>query len=385
MKKIILSTLLLSINIISLAQNRIIKIDFENHSIDNLAKLPYGEPFILEGTIANDIDFIEVSMSYEKSKKPLDTYVWDRGVNNSSQNFEMVITNPLKSNNKYDIHVKSFKNMSVSEKKNLEIDLINRIIYFLKNQINIKGDKIQIDNPKKVQQGLNTLLIESTYYQRSRNGITFDGLSSLVEYEIEKLGHLKLRKFVKKKNALEKNKITTEMLNEKIKYLAEIVISEIKPFLNSDLVQQKKAFTIQSVQTENEKFTLPVNVGMHVWNTSSTINNTTVKSTSLTPSVGITLPFSRGLNIKNKTINSFGFSLGVLTQPITNPNGVDLVTPNINLPLYTALGFKMFNFVRVTGGTLIVSEVGTTNFNKLQLYPTFGVAIELNVWVGLKR
>jgi hypothetical protein len=385
MKKIII-LIAVYLQLITLtAQNEIVKIDFENHSIQNLSKLPFGEPFILEGKIEQDIVLVEIQVKYENAKKPLATYIWDRSSFNTGQNFELVISQPLYADTKYDFTVNTFTRVSLSEKKELAKELQKRVYFYLRNHVEINGNNVTIENPKKTLKGLNTLAYEALYYFRSRNGVRFDGFSDVVLNEFKKIGNLKFRKFFKKKSSLEKNELMNKMLNDKILYLTEIVLSELEPFLSSEIVKQKKSFVIHGVETKHDPFTLPVNAGLSVWSINADVNNVSGTSTSITPSFGVTFPFSRKLNLNNSTISSFGLSLGVLSENITKPDGSSLTTPSIGLPVYTALGVKLFNVIRVSSGALIVSNANNNNFNKLEFYPTFNVALELNLWIGIKK
>ena len=368
-----------------LGQSEIVKLDFENGSFKNFPQLPFGESFIIEGEVMKDVEMVEVNISYSKAKKSLNTYQWNRAENNQSETFEMFVSNPLRPNDAYDFDVVLYQEMTASEKDQLQKELTKRIVYYLKNQIVVDGKNVSIDNPRKVYEGLNELIKDATVYQRSKNGIEFDGLTILVENEIKKMGDIKLKNLVRKKKALERDSLSNQILNTKLNYLADIVISEIKPFLNSTLLQQKSALHITGVETKKDKFSLPINGGLYVWNTNTDINNVNVSNTSITPGFGLTIPFSRGLRIKQKSINSFGLSLGVLSQPITNGNGDKLATPSVNLPVYGALGVKFFNLIRVNAGALVVSKMGSNSVNNLQFYPTLGVSLELNLWLGVKK
>ena len=368
----------------AIAQNKIIKLDFENRSFKNASELPYGKPFLIEGEISKEISFIEIVTKFNNSSNKLSTYHWDRAESNRTETFEMIMLNPLKSNTKYDFTVSTYRVMSAQQKQMLSQELTKRVVYYIKSNLEVNGKSISIENPRKVTNGLNELLQNGLQYQRSTNGIQFTELSAIVEEEIRRLGDINLKKMLKLKKSETKESVSDEIISSKLNYLAELVLSEIKPFINSDLVQQHKSFSIEGVETEKERFTLPINAGMYVWNTNTNINNIGVSNTSITPGIGFTLPFSRGVQLKDRSINSLGLSFGVLLSPIKNAADVKLATPGINLPVYGALGINVFRFIRINAGTLIVKELNATNIGNLQFYPTLGIAFELNLWVGAK-
>ncbi len=383
--KFILLLLLGIFNNQIIAQNEIIKIDFENRSFQNATQLPFGKAFIIEGRIPNKIDLVEISLSNEGNAQFLNTYLWDRAADNLSNDFEIFVSNPLKPNSSYDVSITTFQKMSGNQKQVLKDELIKRVVFYLKNQIDVDGNNIKINEPRKIVQRLDELIKDAILYQRSLNGIQFEGLSRLVEDEIYKLKEVKLKSFFKKSKSASKMDVSQNLLNEKINYLADLVMTEVNPFLNSELVQQVKYFKIIAIETEKDRVTLPINAGLYVWNTSANVNNLKVSNTSITPGLGLTLPFKRGFKIKDHSINSFGLSIGILTKAIEDANGIKYTTPAINLPVYTTLGFKIFNLIRINAGTLIVSELGINNVKSLKFYPTFGVALELNLWMGLNK
>ena len=83
--------------------------------------------------------------------------------------------------------------------------------------------------------------------------------------------------------------------------------------------------------------------------------------------------------------DSFGFSAGVLFQPVVDNNGTEFVTPGVNLPVYTGLGFRVFKVVRFNAGVLVLGEKGNQDFDNLSVLPTAGLALELNLWMGIKK
>ncbi len=155
----------------------------------------------------------------------------------------------------------------------------------------------------------------------------------------------------------------------------------------SQLVRQHRLVKVTSVETDREPFTLPVNFGLYAWSKTANINNVDVNNINFTPGIGQTIPFSykSKFTSHNRIFDSFGWSAGVLVSAVRDANDVKFVTPGINLPVYTGLGFRMFKVVRFNAGVLILGESGTTGFNDLSFIPTVGLALELNSWMGVKK
>jgi len=231
------------------------------------------------------------------------------------------------------------------------------------------------------------LIKESLKYFESKNLIPIQAPSALVLEKLKKQSDFKFSSFFKRKNRIEIDSIADKLVSDEVEHLVSLISSEITPFINSQLVQHFRLVKVKSVGTDKEPFTLPLNVGMYAWDKAVSINNTSVSNINFTPGVGLTIPFSNKSKFtsQKRLFDSFGWSAGVLLQPVVDANGTDFVTPGVNLPVYTGLGFRMFKVVRLNAGVLVLGEKGTSGFDNLSVIPTAGLALELNFWMGVKK
>jgi hypothetical protein len=238
-----------------------------------------------------------------------------------------------------------------------------------------------------VYKSLEELIDEALKFQISKNSIDYSAPSKLVFDAIKAQSDFKFEKLLRKSASLERDSLANVILETKVTYMTDLVMSEITPFINSDLVQHYRSVTITSVSTDKEQFSLPVNIGMYAWNKSVNINDVSVQNTNFTPGIGFTVPLSgrSTLAAKSKLFDSFGYSMGVLLNPIRDVNATEYVTPGVDLPVYAGLGFRLFKVVRLNAGVLIVGEKGLQDFSNLNVVPTAGLALELNLWMGIKK
>lgn len=313
--------------------------------------------------------------------------MWNRYEGNSSQSFSIVVPPVLKSNTKYDFEIITYKLINANQKKELIKSVENRVRYLLANNIYFDGKNSNVNKPKQVYEQLSQLIQESFQYFESKNLISIQAPSSLVLEELKKQSDFKFSSFFKKVKKVEKDEVANELIDKKIEHLVDLIKSELEPFINSQVVQHFRQVNVKAVETDKEPFTLPINVGMYAWNKTVNIDNISVENTSFTPGAGITIPFNSKsrLATKSKLLDSFGISVGVLFNAIEDANGTEFVTPGVGVPVYTGLGFRVFKVVRFNVGTLILGEKGTENLNKLTFTPTVGVALELNLWLGIKK
>lgn len=372
------------IGFISIAQSQIIKLDEETGSFKNLSTLPTYEKFSIEGEIKKSIDLVEIQINKSRSKEST-SYTWNRPLGNSSNNFEVRITDGLFGNSSYDFDIRTYKMIPENEKEAHLSSLIRKIYVYLDQQIILRKNELKIDNSKEVLRILDDIILKSTELQRSKNGLKIHPLSDLVRQELRKIDKIKIKRFLRKKNDDFNIALTEETKNNKVKYITSLILSEITPFFNSELVQVDRIYTVNNVPTERDKFTLPINAGAYAWTTSADFNKIGASNSGVSAGVGLSLPIWRNYSIKGKKMPSISLSLGVLVTPIRDENGMRLSTPGLNIPVYGAIGFNFLRVIRLNVGVLAVAEHKVAKVNTLYWLPTVGLTFELDTWIKLKR
>lgn len=369
------------------AQERIVKIDFESGTFVNNPKIPFDQPFGIVGEASKDVEFVKVNILFTDKTFVLHSFHWNRIDANKSENFNIVVPAILRSNTKYDFEVITYKLLTASQKNELLKNVEDRVRFLLANSLYFDGKNVQVNKPKRVYEQLAELLQVSFQYHESKNLIALQAPSQLVLEELKKQNDFKFGRFFKKSTRNEVNEIANTLINEKIEHLVALISSEISPYVNSQIVQHYRKVYVRSVETDKEPFSLPVNFGMYAWNKTVNIDNTETQNIDFTPGVGITIPFSSKSKFasRNRVFDSFGLSAGVLLRPISDVNDTKFVTPGVDLPVFVGLGFRMFKVVRFNMGVLTLGEKGTQNFNNLTFIPTAGLALELNLWMGIKK
>lgn len=387
MKTLFSTAILLMLFSCLFAQERIVKVDFESGSFLNNPKIPYNESFAIIGETGSDIEFVKVNIYYEGKNYILHSFEWNRCSSNNAETFNVVIPPILQSNTKYDFEIITYKMLSNTSKDVLLKNVQERVRFLLINNIYFDGKSVVVNKPNNVFNKINDLINESFKNQVSKNSIQIQAPSALVLEELNKQREFRFNRVLRRKDRSEINEAAKQLATDKVEHLVNLITSEMMPFLNSQLVQHYRVAKIASVETDKEQFTLPVNFGIYAWDKSISVNNTSVNNIDFTPAIGLTIPFSNKSRLIHKTrlFDSFGFSAGVLLKPVFDSNGNEFVTPGINLPAYTALGFRVFKVIRFNAGVIILAEKGNQGFNNLSFLPTAGLALELNLWMGVKK
>lgn len=369
------------------AQERVVTVDFESGSFYNNPRIPFDEPFALMGETGRDTEYVIVNIFYEGKSFILHSFVWNRIEQNTSETFKIVVPPILRSNTKYDFEVITYKLLTKPQKEELLRNVEDRVRFLLMNNIYFDGENVVVNKPKDVYNKLRSLASESFKYHESKNVIPIEAPSSLVLEELKKQSDFRFNRLFRRNKRIERDSIANKDISDKVDHIVSLISSEIAPFVNSQLVQYQIKANIKSVETDKEPFSLPVNVGMYAWDKALSMNNTSVHNINITPGAGLTIPFKGKSRLATRTrmFDSFGFSSGVLFQPVVDNTGTEFVTPGINLPVYTGLGFRIFNVVRFNAGVLLLGERGNQDFDNFTVIPTAGLALELNLWMGIKK
>jgi hypothetical protein len=387
MKNLLLIVVLMFGSLLQLfAQERTVKINFESGSFINNPNIPFDKPFLVQGEAGKDIEMVKVNILNENKNYILHSFVWNRYANNNTETFNIVIPAILRSNSRYDFEIITYKLMSENQKQILLAEMENRIRFFLQNNIYFDGKAVSINRPKDVYKKLKSLIDESLLHQESKNSISYQAPSSLVLDELQKQNEFRFSGFLKRKTNVERDSIANQLISRKVEHLTSLIISEVKPYINSQLVQHYRKVEVKAVSTDKEPFTLPINAGMYMWDM-TLYDNPSVHNINFTPGVGVTIPFNSKTRFaaRHSLFDSFGFSAGILFDQVRDADGNEFTTPWVNLPLYTALGFRVFKVVRLNAGVLILGEKGTQDFSDIQFLPTVGITLELNMWMGVKK
>ena len=275
--------------------------------------------------------------------------------------------------------------METPEKTELFSTIIKKLHGYISEQVVIDKNTLKISSPNAVFKNINEIIQEGTSMHRSRNGLTIDPLTDLVKDELKNINGSKTQRFFRKKSKSSEIELSVEAKKNKVDYITSLIISELKPFFNSELVQQHRIYKIDESETVKDKFTLPINAGIYTWTTSANFNKINASNSGVTPGLGLTIPVFRNYSIKGKKLPSMGISLGVLTNPVKDATGSKLSTPGINLPVYGAIGFNFLKVIRLNVGVIAVAPHKITKVTSINWHPTIGIAFELDAWMGIRK
>jgi hypothetical protein len=279
------------------------------------------------------------------------------------------------------------------EKENLKKSLFDVLDGYVMSNVTIGRRKVSVTKPAGMMiNDMNDIVSQGLVNYDNLVGYEFKGFSDIVKDKINQIQETKLRagKFsiIKSKEGLENNKESKTAYAQKlINDLKTMVQGELNQLINTDLVVIADTKTVQDYPTEKTMNSLPVNIGYGA----VYFNGTLAKPNYGTgPYVGLSFPL--GNKTFSKLLGNASISAGIFLQDIVDVNEVKYTGPFIKKPIYVALGYKFFRFIRFNAGVTVVekraltiSNITTAKTTDIRMLPFIGLSAEINIWAGLKN
>jgi hypothetical protein len=161
--------------------------------------------------------------------------------------------------------------------------------------------------------------------------------------------------------------------------LKEMIHTEVNQYLNRELYIMVDDKYIEDYPTEELQNSLPVNIGY-----GGALLNTDFDAFNYTagPYLGLSFPFGKE-GSQSKFLQRSSLSFGViLDQNLFDQDGIGYTGPIFGVPVYGALGYRAFRFIRVNAGVTVLEDIAAS---KIQVYPFVGISAELNLSLSLAK
>lgn len=376
------------------AQYAPVTFDYEKSSFNESLPLPAEKNFMLKGTISNIVDQVRLSI-YRNSnhKNPVNVSTWRRSFANQSQSFDMPVNYKLRGNGEYDFKIDYFRRVTDAEKEVLKTTLYSTLDQYINAQIEIKRNDINLNKPASLMiSDMNDITSVGMQYYDNLVGYEFKGFSDIVKDKINQIKDANLRsgKFaiLKSKEGLADNgESKTAYAQNLMQELKDMVHSELGQLINTDLVVIADSKEIKDYPTEKTMNTLPVNIGYGAVYFSGKWNNLNYGSA---PYVGLSFPL--GNSTFAPFMSKMSISAGIMLTNIDDQTSKEYTGPFIKKPIYLALGYKVFRFVRLNAGVtalenrdLNIDNANSVTLKDISLKPFVGLSAEINIWAGIKN
>ncbi|HHN47624.1 MAG TPA: hypothetical protein ENN08_01585 [Bacteroidales bacterium] len=158
--------------------------------------------------------------------------------------------------------------------------------------------------------------------------------------------------------------------------------NEIEMIVNSYQYVLHDVVTIFNYPVEKKMNTLSLNFGYAGIYESGGFSDLNYYSG---PYLGLSVPMGRKAFAGNFWSNTH-LSTGIFLNNFETSDGNTISGPVINMPIYAALGYRAFRFIKVQAGATLLEEEKVSDGSKLLFVAPFvGLSIQFNFWVGLNN
>jgi hypothetical protein len=387
-KNCLLLLFLLSVTLVQ-AQYKPVTFDYNKSYFNEGNPLPAETFFMLQGEVPADVNLVSANIFSENGKSLLHKAIWKRAEGDKSNTFQIPVTYKLRSEDEYSIRINYFKEVDQASTKEFKDQLYSYLDAYIDQTVQIEKNKIRLTEPvNRIVDNLNDIVNRSSAYYDNKSNISFPGFSDMVKNSLKNIRNTSLSdsKFNLFKREDDSNRdMKIKYAQEKISTLKELIKSETGIVLNTDLLAVYDSKNIENYSTEKINKPLTINIGYGATYFNGNLNNLSYDSA---PYAGIAFPLgNRAFN--SKFFSKTTLSAGVFLGNFRNAADQRITGPVVGLPVYAAIGYPVFEFVRFNAGATLLQNAGagTDNFNfqQVTVRPFIGLSADINLWIGLGK
>lgn len=389
MKRLLLSISLFASLGLSAQEKRVL-INAEAHAVNSGNPLPAGSYFLLEGAVPENVAFVDIQLYTGRiGSEPVFTDSWKRSMNSTGNMFSIPVNRKLRFGNTYRLHADYYSVLKGEELNKLRQRIINNIDYYLDARIRVREDDIKLGSRSdRMLNELNDIVENSFVYYSSPYAVKWPGFSDLVKIKLKQIADVNMKE-AQYNVSTDIADSSTRMLNmayagELQTALHNIIVSELDNYMAYGIVVKSDELTVNNVESEKSRGYIPINIGYGAVLFNTDFNDL---QTDQQPYVGVSIPF--GNPRFSRFLGNLSLSIGLSLKNYTDAQGREVTGPIINKPSYLALGYRIFDFIKINAGTTAISRekvsAGNINSNNVQLKPFVGISAEFNLSLGLGR
>lgn len=384
MKKILLTIILGFFTVQTLkAQIKTVNYNVVNNEINSNNPLPSEEPFFVRGILPKDIEMVSVVLNRSgKNTKWGDEYTWKKAFDFEVSQYEVFVSNPLRSNEAYDLELLFYKRAEKEQMESIKSSINKNLESYIRANLEVTGGGIKTNNSNQVMiNQMNRIVEDALEDYRHFLGRDFKGFSEIVRQKLEQKDRLKLKKA--RFNILGKNKEDNNKAAYAAQYISElieIVQNESDQYLDNSLLSLVDIRTVSNYPTEKKPGTLPLNFG---YGTIPIKRNLASTEYLHGPYAGLSIPL--GNRTFTKFLGNASFSTGVFLQNFESSQGDQIEGQIIGLPIYAGLGYKIFRVFRFNVGAVSLNMDNGAGVSQHHIQPFAGISLEFNIWMGLNN
>ncbi|WP_026952231.1 hypothetical protein [Algoriphagus mannitolivorans] len=358
-----------------------VNLDLIQNRINGGMPLPSEEKFYIQGAIPSEIKLVKVELfPSKKSDKSKKTYFWKPPFGYQELSFHILVEDPLRSNEDYQIEFSFYQTAGQAEVEELRKLVKTNLLTYLNTITSVKkGGIVFEDSNDQIINNANEIVKSGIYYFELPTGASFPGFSDLTRKKLEqrkklKLGNARFNIFGLGKNDEARAAYASKYLEE----LETIMLSEVDQYLSFNLLAKVDEKKFMNYPTDKKANSIPLNIGYGAISLSKDLQN---QEFVYSPYVGFSFPL--GNRTFAKFMSNMSISSGIfLSRDMENSLGERISGVAFDRPVFVGLGYNFFRFLRLNaGGTFLTTE--KLNGSKIREFQPFvGLSAEFRIWVG---
>lgn len=371
MRNALLSCLLTLIAWQAAAQLRVVELNKLYHQFNNGADLPAERNFMVNTPIGPLVTMVAMQVNNGNFRRGSYLYesVWEKGAQQATV-AQLISHYKLRQNASYSFRFLYYRDISAAERAQMEALLTQTCYASLHSSISEQrsGYKLQ-SSPHEIYRLLNYTLQEGLTHYRQRE--QFRGRN-----EFSELVQLQIKSTVKQKVDAGLDGVTN------IENLKQQIAAEVRMIVNTYDYIITEQFEVLDYATEKLNSALALNIGYGGIYRNGDINNLNYFDA---PYAGVSFSFGNRIFSSNFW-NNTSLSAGVFLKNFNPSATTEASGPVVNLPLYAAFGYRVFNYFKINAGAAVMEERSQLNGSKrIEVQPFVGLSLEMYLWMGFNK
>lgn len=354
----------------------------ENNDFDNGQPLPAETFFNLTSGAGSDVDLVEVEIyRNDNFNRPVYTTSWERPLGSEVGSYLIPINYKMRRSSDYSFILRYFKSVEGESRKKMKQAVFNAIDVYLDGVVNTSRNSISVDKrPRVIIDDLNAIVEEAIRYYVPKSDYEFRGFSSVIESQLQAIDQVRLRDGMYMDGEVENKDAAKQRYGRSvINDLKRSVKAEAEQVLDAEYYVLDSTTKIRDYKTENIQGSLGIDIGYGAIFLGGEVDDF---SYARAPYAGLSFPLAN-LNIGPKFFRNASVNAGLFLRDFEDENGNIQTGPVIGLPIYAGIGYKLFRFVRINAGGVLIGdgEIDGDSFRlgNVGVKPFVGLSVELRI------
>ncbi len=367
MKKIMTLSFATVIGVALFGQMQTVQLNAKKLQFDDGRDLPAEKAFIITTEADNTLAMVKMQLAsgdFEKSKILYES-AWKR--KEGDKGTAVILPNhyKLRSGNDYNFRFLFYRSVQENERKQIINTLQTTAYSLMMNNIEEKEDRYKfLTSPADLFEALNGIVEEGMVNYETISGGATPAFSGVVKNMLRTLA---------------KTKMDTDSNGSAFSTLISQVNNEIALMANNYQYVLDDSVVIPDYPAEKKRNVLALNLGYAGIYRSGSASDLDYFSG---PYAGVSFPLGNRV-FSGNFWNNASLSVGVFLRDFKINDSTKVSGPVIEKPFYAALGYKVFNYLKIHAGAAVLEEKSPVNDKKsVYLKPFVGLSLELNLWLG---